>query len=393
MYALVALLGHARRARRSCTSSLDRDRRYIAPFAIALARDDLHPQLGLFIGVGTVVALALLLALERARGAPRRSSRDALIGYGAVAAAVPAVAADAALPGAPHRRAVGRAAPTSTTLLAGARRAARRRDRRGLALLLVGGSGLAALARTHEPRATRTVALADRSIARARAARLAGLADLPGVREPLLRRVPRAGAAARRRRPRARAGASGSSASSCSSRCSGSTRAPPSSTTKSNVALGRRRASRPLVTARRPRRLDAPRAAPAAGLLPARRRALRDVDGPGRGPAGHRLARRARPPAGGQAARRRSRPAGRRTLAAGPGARARPADHPHRPLGRAVDVAGAQALGAVGARAWTRDPRLRREAVVPVFGSSRLPRGVRAVVYRRVGALGTVRSG
>jgi hypothetical protein len=31
-----------------------------------------------------------------------------------------------------------------------------------------------------------------------------------------------------------------------------------------------------------------------------------------------------------------------------------------------------------------RDPRLRREAVVPVFGFDPLPRGVRAVVYRRV---------
>ena len=29
------------------------------------------------------------------------------------------------------------------------------------------------------------------------------------------------------------------------------------------------------------------------------------------------------------------------------------------------------------------DPRVRREAVVPVFGFDRLPRGVRAVVYRR----------
>ena len=33
-----------------------------------------------------------------------------------------------------------------------------------------------------------------------------------------------------------------------------------------------------------------------------------------------------------------------------------------------------------------RDPRLRREAVVPVFGFDPLPRGVRAVVYRRVDA-------
>ena len=36
-----------------------------------------------------------------------------------------------------------------------------------------------------------------------------------------------------------------------------------------------------------------------------------------------------------------------------------------------------------------RDPRVRREAVVPVFGFDRLPKGVRAVVYRK---LGTVRS-
>ncbi len=35
-----------------------------------------------------------------------------------------------------------------------------------------------------------------------------------------------------------------------------------------------------------------------------------------------------------------------------------------------------------------RDPRVRREAVVPVFGFDRLPKGVRVVVYRR---LGTVR--
>jgi hypothetical protein len=31
-----------------------------------------------------------------------------------------------------------------------------------------------------------------------------------------------------------------------------------------------------------------------------------------------------------------------------------------------------------------KDGRMRREAVVPVFGFDRLPRGVRAVVYRRV---------
>jgi hypothetical protein len=30
------------------------------------------------------------------------------------------------------------------------------------------------------------------------------------------------------------------------------------------------------------------------------------------------------------------------------------------------------------------DPRMRREAVFPVFGFDRLPKGVRAVVYRRV---------
>lgn len=35
-------------------------------------------------------------------------------------------------------------------------------------------------------------------------------------------------------------------------------------------------------------------------------------------------------------------------------------------------------------RRLNRDPRLRREAVVPVFGFDPLPRGVRAVVYRRV---------
>jgi mannosyltransferase len=36
------------------------------------------------------------------------------------------------------------------------------------------------------------------------------------------------------------------------------------------------------------------------------------------------------------------------------------------------------------------DPRLRREAVVPVFGFDPLPRGIRAVVYRRVGPLASV---
>jgi hypothetical protein len=30
------------------------------------------------------------------------------------------------------------------------------------------------------------------------------------------------------------------------------------------------------------------------------------------------------------------------------------------------------------------DPRVRREAVVPVFGYDPLPKGVRAVVYRRI---------
>jgi hypothetical protein len=36
-------------------------------------------------------------------------------------------------------------------------------------------------------------------------------------------------------------------------------------------------------------------------------------------------------------------------------------------------------------RALQADPRVRREAVVPVFGYDRLPKGVRAIVYRRVG--------
>ena len=31
------------------------------------------------------------------------------------------------------------------------------------------------------------------------------------------------------------------------------------------------------------------------------------------------------------------------------------------------------------------DPRMRRDAAVPIFGFGPLPRGVRTVVYRRVG--------
>ena len=148
-----------------------RDRRYIAPFAISLALMIYTHNWGLFTAMGTVVALAWLLRIEEP-DKRRPLIRDALIGYGAAAIAflpwLPTLISQARHTGAPWAE-----RPDFETLLAalgvllgGATTA--------VALLLVGGNGIAALARTQEPRAKRIVALA---IAVGSAALLAWLAS------------------------------------------------------------------------------------------------------------------------------------------------------------------------------------------------------------------------
>ena len=273
MYALLALLGAARQrdvpARLRATATAATSRR----FAHLAGADDLHPQLGRSSSaMGTVVALAWLLRIEEPRGAPRRSLRDALIGYGVAGARLPAVAADAALPGPPHRRAVGRARPSFDD--------AARRARRSCSAARPPRSRCCSSRATGSPRWRGRRSRARRGSSRwpspsasAIAARLAGLADLARVRQPLLRRVRRAAAAARAPPGLAPRGRLGIVCFVLVALFWFDPRVGPAREQEQRP-VGRRRASS-RSSRRRPRRLDAPRAAPAAGLLPARRRALR----------------------------------------------------------------------------------------------------------------------
>ncbi|MDQ3608675.1 MAG: glycosyltransferase family 39 protein [Actinomycetota bacterium] len=139
----------------------------------------------------------------------------------------------------------------------------------------------------------------------------------------------------------------------------------------------------------RPRGLHPPRTHPVAVLLPWRRVPLRDLYGAGRRPARVRLARRAGAPRGRQAhGYRRSVD---RELADRPGAHPRPAHHQHLSLvARAVDRAGAPAGRPVGGGprrrptpAALRNPaRVRPRAPAPRHPHGHLPQALGPVSSR-----------
>ena len=143
----------ATRRRRACTRSMRPARllataaflhasstaaaRYLPRSSLVLALMLYTHNWGLFLGAGLALAL---IPCWYVRERPRELLRDALIGFGGAGAALPAVGADAALPGAAHRRAVAQPAPLRR---AGPDRASRcsAAARRTVALVLAGGSG------------------------------------------------------------------------------------------------------------------------------------------------------------------------------------------------------------------------------------------------------------
>jgi hypothetical protein len=139
MYSLLGLLGIVTAAT-FLHAFAGRDRRFLAPFALAMAATVYTHNWGLFVGAGTVVALGALLRWEPDR---RPLVRDAALAYGGTALLflpwLPTLVDQALHTGAPWAE-----APSLETLLSalglllgGATPA--------LALLLVGGSGLAQL--------------------------------------------------------------------------------------------------------------------------------------------------------------------------------------------------------------------------------------------------------
>ena len=155
MYALVALLGLVTAASFLHVFS-DRRRGYLPLFAAALALLVYSHNWGLFLGAGTVVALAWLWR-SAAEDERRPLLRDALIGYGAVALAylpwVPTLLFQAQHTGAPwaERPALHTLLGALGILLGGATT--------GIALLLVAGNGVAAVIRGVSPSARRSIAL------------------------------------------------------------------------------------------------------------------------------------------------------------------------------------------------------------------------------------------
>ncbi|HEX8120179.1 MAG TPA: glycosyltransferase family 39 protein [Solirubrobacteraceae bacterium] len=155
MYSLVALLGLTVSASFLHVFA-DRDRRYLPVFAASLALMIYTHNWALFLGMGTVVALAWLL---RAAAAEDRRAlvRDALIGYGAVALVylpwVPTLLFQAKHTGAPwaERPSLDTLLAALGVLLGGATT--------GIAVLLVAGNGIAGVVRDASPRARRMIAL------------------------------------------------------------------------------------------------------------------------------------------------------------------------------------------------------------------------------------------
>ncbi len=153
MYALVGLLGLLVTATHLHVFAR-RDRRYLAPFAVALAALIYTHNWGLFLGAA---AFAAWVVLWWTGGRERSLLRDGLLGFGAVAALyapwLPTLAFQAAHTGAPWAERPGVDALLSALglLLGGSSTA--------IAILLVGGSGLAGALRERGPVARATLAL------------------------------------------------------------------------------------------------------------------------------------------------------------------------------------------------------------------------------------------
>jgi mannosyltransferase len=155
MYALVALLGLLVAAT-FLRVFAERDRRLLPVFALVLTLLIYTHNWGLFLATGTVVALAWLWRTAEA-DERRPLLRDALIGYGAAAVAylpwLPTLLFQAQHTGAPwaERPNLHALLIAVGILLGGATT--------GVAVLLVGGNGLVGLLRDVSPRARRTAAL------------------------------------------------------------------------------------------------------------------------------------------------------------------------------------------------------------------------------------------
>ena len=156
MYSLLALLGLLVSAT-FLRVFADRDRRLLPVFALVLALLIYTHNWGLFLAGGTVVALAWLWRTEEA-GERRALLRDALIGYGLAAVAylpwLPTLLFQAQHTGAPwsERPPLDALLSAVGILLGGSTTA--------IAILLVAGSGLNTLIRDVPPWARRTAALA-----------------------------------------------------------------------------------------------------------------------------------------------------------------------------------------------------------------------------------------
>ncbi|MDQ3742319.1 MAG: glycosyltransferase family 39 protein [Actinomycetota bacterium] len=155
MYALVALLGLLVSAS-FLRVFADRDRRHLPLFAASLTLAVYTHNWVLFLGMGTVVALGYLVRMA-APEERRALVKDALIGYGVVALAYVAWLAtllfQARHTGAPWAEQPDLAAlSASLGILLGGPPSA-------IALLLVGGNGIAGIVRDASPRARRTIAL------------------------------------------------------------------------------------------------------------------------------------------------------------------------------------------------------------------------------------------
>ena len=207
MYSLLALLALAGHGAASCMAFVLRRRRLPARCSAVVARRCCStPTTGARSSIAArLVALAVLVL---ARATDRRALiRDARARLRRRARAVPALAADAALPGPAHRRAVG-----ERTDLRHAAEGDRRRRSTATAspscVLLGGGAGLArAIERRRGARARGGAHRAACCSSARCCSRGLRRRSSPGVGLPLLRRVRRAAAARRRRRAlRTRAG-------------------------------------------------------------------------------------------------------------------------------------------------------------------------------------------
>ena len=155
MYTLLALLGLLVAAT-FLKAFVDRDRRFLAPFGLALAAIIYTHNWGLFLGVGTVAGLALLLNWA-APGERRPLLKDALLAYGLAGLLflpwVPTLLFQARHTGAPWaeqpdfqalRMSLGQVFGGPTP---------------AIALLLVAGSGIVALVRDRKDRRTTVLLL------------------------------------------------------------------------------------------------------------------------------------------------------------------------------------------------------------------------------------------